>query len=118
MHLGSCTAQSWAASLPWPMLRVAAGLLLLTPRIPLLFMGDEYGEPAPFAYFCDFENPELIAAVRNGRKAEFAGFRWQGEPPDPFDPATRNAAVPSWSWQEPERAGLRRPHHDLLHPPT
>jgi maltooligosyltrehalose trehalohydrolase len=103
-----------ATTLPLPKLRLAAGLLLLAPRIPLLFMGEEYGEPNPFPYFCDFENPELVQAVREGRRAEFLGFRWAGEPPDPFDPAVRDASVLSWSWIEPERAGLRRLYQDLI----
>jgi maltooligosyltrehalose trehalohydrolase len=53
-------------------LRLVAALLLLSPEIPLLFMGEEYGEAAPFPYFIDHTDPELVEAVRRGRAEEFA----------------------------------------------
>jgi maltooligosyltrehalose trehalohydrolase len=64
-------------------LKLAAGIVLLSPFIPLIFMGEEYGEVAPFLYFTSHSDPALIDAVREGRRQEFASFRWQGEPPDP-----------------------------------
>ena len=64
-------------------LKAVAALVLLTPGIPLLFMGEEYGELAPFLYFVDHSDPDLVEAVRRGRIEEFAAFRWQGEPADP-----------------------------------
>jgi len=64
-------------------LKLAAGVILLAPGLPLLFMGEEYGETAPFYYFVSHGDPDLIEAVRQGRKEEFAAFSWQGEPPDP-----------------------------------
>jgi len=103
-----------AASLPPSAVRLAAGLLLLSPRIPLLFMGEEYGETHPFPFFCDFETPDLIKAVRDGRTAEFAHFGWEEEPADPLAQSTRDAAVLNWSWADPLRAGLRRLYRDLL----
>ena len=69
-------------------LKLAAGLLLLTPNIPMLFMGEEYGETAPFQFFMSHTDPDLVEAVRTGRRKEFAAFAWQGEPPDPQDEAT------------------------------
>jgi maltooligosyltrehalose trehalohydrolase len=69
-------------------LKLAAGLVLLSPFIPLLFMGEEYGETTPFQYFIDHSDPELINAVREGRRREFAAFGWEEEPPDPQDEAT------------------------------
>jgi maltooligosyltrehalose trehalohydrolase len=69
-------------------LKLAAGAVLLSPFIPLLFMGEEYGETAPFLYFISHSDPALIEAVRRGRREEFAAFAWQGEPPDPQDQAT------------------------------
>ena len=104
----------YAASLAPAAVRLAAGVLLLAPRLPLLFMGEEYGETNPFPFFCDFKRPDLIEAVRKGRKAEFAYFGWQEEVPDPFDPATRGSAVLSWNWDDPVRAGLRGLYRDLL----
>ncbi len=64
-------------------LKLSAGAVLLSPFIPLLFMGEEYGENAPFLYFVSHSDTDLIRAVREGRKKEFSTFRWEGEPPDP-----------------------------------
>jgi maltooligosyltrehalose trehalohydrolase len=68
--------------------KLAAAVVLLSPFVPLLFMGDEYGETAPFQYFVSHSDPQLIEAVRRGRREEFASFCWQGEPPDPQDQST------------------------------
>jgi len=54
----------------------------------LLFMGEEYAEPAPFPYFISHSDKELIEAVRRGRRDEFAGFDGHGEIPDPQDAKT------------------------------
>jgi maltooligosyltrehalose trehalohydrolase len=94
--------------------RLAAGILLLAPRIPLIFMGEEYGETHPFPFFCDFKDPELIRAVREGRKAEFSYFGWETDILDPCAPSTRDTAVLSWSWETPVRLGLRNLYRDLL----
>lgn len=72
--------------------KLAAGILLLAPFIPLLFMGEEYGERAPFPYFVSHHDPDLVEAVREGRRKEFASFRWEGEPPDPQDEKTFRSA--------------------------
>ncbi|OHE59735.1 MAG: malto-oligosyltrehalose trehalohydrolase [Thermodesulfovibrio sp. RBG_19FT_COMBO_42_12] len=64
-------------------LKLAAGAVLLSPYIPLLFMGEEYGDDAPFLYFVSHSDPDLIEAVRKGRKEEFKSFSWNEEPPDP-----------------------------------
>jgi maltooligosyltrehalose trehalohydrolase len=69
-------------------LKVAAGAVLLSPFIPLLFMGEEYGEVAPFQFFISHLEPQLVEAIRRGRREEFADFAWQGEPPDPQDVGT------------------------------
>jgi maltooligosyltrehalose trehalohydrolase len=68
---------------PFEALKLAAGVVLLAPFLPLLFMGEEYGEPAPFLYFVDHSDPALIEAVRKGRREEFLDFHWGEEPPDP-----------------------------------
>lgn len=64
-------------------LKLGAACVLMSPFLPLLFMGEEYGEEAPFQYFVSHADPELIEAVREGRKQEFQAFDWGGEPPDP-----------------------------------
>ncbi len=72
----------------WESQKLAAGLVLLSPFIPLLFMGEEFGETAPFLYFVSHGDPALVDAVRRGRRDEFARFSWKGEVPDPQDEAT------------------------------
>jgi maltooligosyltrehalose trehalohydrolase len=69
-------------------LKLAAGVTLLSPFTPMLFMGEEYGETAPFQYFISHGDPGLIEAVRNGRQAEFSHFGWKGTIPDPQAEAT------------------------------
>jgi len=63
-------------------LKLAAGVLLLSPFVPLLFMGEEYGETAPFLYFTDHGDPSLASAVHRGRRAEYP----EAETPDPQSP--------------------------------
>jgi maltooligosyltrehalose trehalohydrolase len=69
-------------------LKLAAGVTVLAPFIPLLFMGEEYGEIAPFQYFTSHGDQALIEAVRKGRQEEFAAFAWEGKVPDPQDETT------------------------------
>ncbi len=69
-------------------LKLAAGAVVLSPFIPLLFMGEEYGETAPFQYFVCHSDEGLIEAVRRGRRQEFAAFQRKGTIPDPLDEAT------------------------------
>jgi len=69
-------------------LKLAAGVVLLSPSVPLLFMGEEYGEEAPFLYFVSHGDPDLVEAVRKGRRAEFGSFSWKEDPPDPQATAT------------------------------
>jgi maltooligosyltrehalose trehalohydrolase len=82
-------------------LEAATALLLLSPFIPLLFMGEEWGTQRPFLYFTD-HNPELAALVREGRREEFKHFaafadeRRRAQIPDPNDPATFRASIPDF----------------------
>lgn len=95
--------------------RMAACLLLLAPNVPMLFMGEEYGERNPFPFFCDFGDPALQEAVRKGRREEFADFAWSDDVPDPLDESTFQAARLTWDWPEGTlHAGLRRLYGDLL----
>ena len=71
-----------------PKTRLAAALLLLSPYVPLLFMGEEYGETNPFQYFVSHGDPELVEAVRKGRRKEFEQFGWGDDVPDPQAPET------------------------------
>jgi maltooligosyltrehalose trehalohydrolase len=76
-----------SALLSFEELKLSAGLLLLSPHIPLIFMGEELAEEAPFLYFTSHSDRDLVEAVREGRKSEFGAFAWKGEPPDPQHPS-------------------------------
>jgi maltooligosyltrehalose trehalohydrolase len=86
-------------------LKLVAGAAILSPFTPLLFMGEEYGERAPFQYFTSHGDPGLVEAVRKGRQAEFSHFGWKGEIPDPQSEATfeRSRLDHSLAAQEPHR---------------
>ncbi len=77
---------------PESAITLAASVVLLSPYLPLLFMGEEYGETAPFPYFVSHSDPELIQAVRDGRQKEFESFKWEGSPPDPQEISTFESA--------------------------
>ncbi len=95
--------------------RLAAAATLLAPFVPLLFMGEEYGETQPFPYFVDHGDPALIEAVRRGRKTEFADFHGRADPPDVAAPATFESARLVWSRRdEPPHAALLDWHRRLL----
>jgi hypothetical protein len=78
-------------------------------------MGEEYGEEAPFQFFCSFLDPGLAENVRRGRRRDLAAFPAEGEMPDPQAGETFAACRLSWSWPEGSaRQGLRRLYQDLL----
>ena len=78
--------------LPDEALKMMAGVILLSPYLPLLFMGEEYGETAPFPFFISHSDPDLIEAVRKGRRAEWSSEEGQDEAPDPQDEKTFTSA--------------------------
>ena len=96
-------------------LKLAAGITLLSPFVPLLFMGEEYGETAPFQYFTSHTDPQLAEAVRRGRKEDFLAFDWKGDVPDPQAESTFAASKLrlSLSEEEPHRT-LQRFYQTLL----
>ncbi|MBC8354097.1 MAG: malto-oligosyltrehalose trehalohydrolase [Planctomycetes bacterium] len=98
-------------------LRLAAALMLISPFTPLLFMGEEYGETAPFPFFCSFLDEALGSAVRRGRRAGIlaSGFRIAGRLPDPCSRQTFDSATLSWQWQNASsRLRLRLLYQRLL----
>lgn len=68
--------------------KLLAAAVLLSPFIPMLFMGEEYGETAPFQFFVNHTDADLLEATRKGRFEEFAAFAWKGDVPDPAAEAT------------------------------
>lgn len=87
-------------------LKLAAGAVMLSPYIPMLFMGEEYGDDAPFLYFVSHSDPNLIDAVRKGRKEEFISFNWIGEPPDPQSADTFLKTKLDWEKRTQDEHGL------------
>ncbi|MDP9245011.1 MAG: malto-oligosyltrehalose trehalohydrolase [Chloroflexota bacterium] len=96
-------------------LKLAAVAMLCGPFTPMLFMGEEHGEQAPFGFFTSHGDTELIGAVGRGRVYEFAAFDWHGEIPDPQSEATFQMSVltPPERWTDEQRT-LRRLHAELL----
>jgi maltooligosyltrehalose trehalohydrolase len=96
-------------------LRLAAAILLLSPYLPLLFMGEEHGEINPFLYFTSHGDPVLVEAVRQGRRREFEAFVWNGEIPDPQAEDTFERSRPRWERADsPDGARIRALYRDLL----
>jgi maltooligosyltrehalose trehalohydrolase len=95
-------------------LKLAAGANLLSPFVPLLFMGEEYGEIAPFFYFTSHGDPDLAEAVRRGRAEEFRSFKWQGQIPDPQAQSTFETSRLRRPSGKPDDT-LRRFYQTLLH---
>jgi maltooligosyltrehalose trehalohydrolase len=89
------------------MQKVLAGAVMIAPYLPMLFMGEEYGETNPFLYFVSHTDPELNKMVREGRKAEFAAFHAEGEAPDPDAEDTFLNSKLQWDL-------LSQPHHQTM----
>jgi maltooligosyltrehalose trehalohydrolase len=100
---------------PFDTIKLAAAVVLLSPFVPLLFMGDEYGEEAPFQYFVSHSDHGLIEAVRKGRQEEFAAFKWKGEPPDPQDERTFQTSKLNHSLKDkPRHQTLLQFHKEII----
>ncbi|MBV7695812.1 malto-oligosyltrehalose trehalohydrolase [Streptomyces sp. TRM70350] len=85
------------------LLACAAALVLTGPFTPMLFMGEEWAAGTPWQFFTDHTDPDLAAAVRRGRRREFAAHGWAEEDvPDPQDPATRDRSCLGWSEPDSE----------------
>lgn len=116
---------------PEPALRAANALVLLSPQIPMLFMGEEFGATQPFLYFTSHENQDLVASVREGRRKEFASFKKFADSsyalhiPDPNHLDTFIASIPrpfsvdgahssslNWSQWISKLLGIR--HHFII----
>jgi maltooligosyltrehalose trehalohydrolase len=96
-------------------LRIAAAAIVLSPFLPMLFMGEEYGEKAPFQYFTSHSDKDLIEAVRKGRLEEFDDFTWEGEPPDPHSEETFQRSKLNWDLlQNDGHSSLWGLYRDLL----
>ena len=95
-------------------LKLVAATVLLSPHIPLLFMGEEYGEKNPFLFFMDYTDEVLVANTAEGRKKEFAGFGWVGAVPDAKSEDTFLKSKLSWEMESPNRKKLFEFHKFLI----
>lgn len=93
----------------YEMQKLMAAAVFCSPFLPMLFMGEEWGETNPFLFFTSHSDPELIEAVKKGRKAEFAAFHSEGEPADPQADTTFMHSKLQWELHEAEG------HQQLLH---
>ena len=83
--------------------KTAAAAMILSPYIPMLFMGEEYDETAPFQYFTSHGDGQLAEAVRKGRREEFKSFTWSEEVPDPQSEETFERSKLQWGLRKSER---------------
>jgi maltooligosyltrehalose trehalohydrolase len=96
-------------------LKLAATAMLLSPYVPMLFMGEEYGEETPFYFFSDYRQPETTAGLIEGRKQQFALFGFDGEVRDPQDEHLFLESKLQWARRkEGKHAALLRWHRDLI----
>jgi maltooligosyltrehalose trehalohydrolase len=91
----------------WDKLKLSAAAVVLSPFLPMIFMGEEYGEKSPFLYFTSHSDSDLVEAVRKGRREEFAEFEWEGEPPDPHAVETFERSKLKWT-------SLEREEHQMI----
>jgi maltooligosyltrehalose trehalohydrolase len=97
-------------------LKLAAGAMLLSPYIPLLFMGEEYGEVSPFYYFIDHSDPALKAAIKQSKTDELLNAGFVGEAQDPSAVETFAQSKLHWDWQyEADRSVLWQFYQQLIH---
>ena len=97
-----------SANVSFETLKLAASLVLLSPSIPLLFMGEEYGEKSPFPFFVSYSDKDLVRAVRRGRRADLKELWGRVDPLDPQDQSTFLAARLNIEFSK------QRPHATLL----
>ncbi len=90
-------------------LKMAAALVLCSPFVPLLFMGEEWGASTPFLFFSSHTDPDIARATSQGRMHEFAAFGWEpSQVPDPQAPASYDRSKLHWEEAAEDR------HAELL----
>ena len=96
--------------------KLAAGIFLSSPYVPMLFMGEEFGEKQPFQYFISHTDEGLVKAVQEGRKKEFEYFfHTSGDFPDPQDEDTFERSKLNWDYKkDPQKEALFELYKELL----
>lgn len=96
-------------------LKLAAGAMLFSPFVPMLFMGEEYGEDNPFLYFTSHGSERLAALVRAGRKRDYRFSLKQGEPPDPQAEESFQRSHLKWDYRDhPQKESLLRFYKECI----
>jgi maltooligosyltrehalose trehalohydrolase len=95
-------------------LKVLAAAILTSPYIPLIFMGEEYGETNPFLYFTSHHDKKLTKAVREGRKQEFAWISGKDDVPDPQSPDTFTDSRLNWENRSENQKKLLAFYKELI----
>ncbi len=95
-------------------LKLIAGATLFSPFIPLIFMGEEYGEKNPFLYFTSHKDNGLIRAVREGRKREFTYFPAKERMPDPQSVNTFEKSKLRWDKHSMEQQKLFEFYKEII----
>jgi maltooligosyltrehalose trehalohydrolase len=90
------------------MCRLMAAAVIVSPFLPMFFMGEEWLETNPFLFFVSHTDKELAALVNKGRKEEFSYFNWKGEPPDPRLEETFLNSMLQWDLL------TKQPHDQML----
>ncbi|KQS26798.1 malto-oligosyltrehalose trehalohydrolase [Dyadobacter sp. Leaf189] len=94
--------------------KLAAAAIMLSPYVPMLFMGEEYGEDTPFFYFVSHTEEDLIEKVVEGRASEFAEFGWDEQPPNPQEEDTFQRSKIQWEKRNTGKYRVLRDWHSTL----
>ena len=95
--------------------KLAVALLFCAPYLPLLFMGDEFADTAPFYFFTSFGDPALAKAVSEGRRKEFEELTAADDFADPQSNETFGSSRITWSLLEhPEHSSILRLYRELI----
>jgi maltooligosyltrehalose trehalohydrolase len=97
-----------------PRLKLAAAAVLLSPYIPLLFMGEEYGEKTPFYFFSDYSDPAITTGLKEGRQKQFADFDWDEEVRDSQEEAAFMESKLRWDQRREGQHGVLLDWHKRL----
>jgi len=90
-------------------LKIGAALLMCSPYVPMLFMGEEWGATTPWQFFTSFTDRGVAIDVKRGRREEFETHGWADlQVPDPQDPATFERSILDWAEVDKDE------HRDLL----
>ncbi len=100
--------------LSFEMQKLLAAAVLVSPYLPMLFMGEEYSEDNPFLYFVSHTDKQLAEAVRKGRKEEFAAFHAEGEAPDPMAEETFLHSKLQWNLIDQDKHKIMLDYYKAL----